>query len=120
MTPQEAAYFQSLVDNMYLQFVQDVASGRHTSTNKIKPLATGQVWTGQQSLPLGLIDQIGGYRVALIDTARSVGIKDEPTVVRPATAKKGLAALLSGEGDDLFPNPATMLNRAPGFYFIWK
>ncbi len=121
MTPQEAAYFQSLVDNMYGQFVRDVADGRHTSAEKIKPLATGQVWTGQQSLPLGLIDKIGGFRVALIDTARSVGINDEnPTIVRPASAKKGLAAILSGDADSLMPNPANLLNRAPGFYFIWK
>ncbi len=120
MTPQEAAYFQSLVDNMYGQFVQDVATGRHTTPDKIKPLATGQVWTGQQSIALGLIDKIGGYRVALIDTARAAGINDEPNVVKPPSGKKGLAALLSGDADDLFPNPANMLNRAPGFYFIWK
>ncbi len=120
MRPEEAAYFQSLVDNMYGQFIEDVAAGRHTSAEKIRPLATGQVWTGQQSLPLGLIDKIGGFRVALIDTARSVGITDEPTLVRPPVARKGLAALLSGDADDLFPNPATMLNRAPGFYFLWR
>ena len=120
MTPEEAAYFQSLVDNMYTQFVGDVASGRHSTSEKIKPLATGQVWTGQQALPLGLVDQIGGYRVALIDTARKVGIKGEPNIVKPSSAKKGLPAILSGDADDLFPNPANMLNRAPGFYFLWK
>ena len=120
MTPKEEAYFQSLVDNMYGQFVQDVADGRHTSPDKIRPLATGQVWTGQQSLPLGLIDKVGGYRVALIDTAREVGIKDEPTVVRPASAKKGLSALINGDADDLFPNPTKMLDKSPGFYFMWK
>ena len=43
MTPVEQAYFQSLVDNMYGQFVHDVAVGRHTSDDKIRPLATGQV-----------------------------------------------------------------------------
>jgi len=105
---------------MYTQFVHDVAEGRHTTDAKILPLATGQVWTGQQSLPLGLIDKIGGYRVALIDTARQVGINDEPTIVRPASTKKGLAALLNGDADDLIPNPANILNRAPGFYFVWK
>ncbi len=120
MTPKEAAYFQSLVDNMYGQFVDDVASGRHTSADRIRPLATGQVWTGQQALPLGLIDKVGGYRVALIETARQVGIKGEPNVVKPASAKKGLAALINGDGDDLFSNPANMLNRAPGFFFLWK
>src|SRR5947209_8277666 len=77
MTPEEQVYFQSLVDNMYGQFVHDVATGRHTSDDRIKPLATGQVWTGQQAIGLGLIDKIGGYRVALTDTARSVGINGE-------------------------------------------
>jgi len=120
MTPKEAAYFQSLVDNMYSQFIHDVADGRHTAPEKIAPLATGQVWTGQQSLSLGLIDKIGGFRVALIDTARTAGIKGEPTIVRPASNKKGLAALLNGDADDLFPSAGKLLDRSPGFYFMWK
>ena len=121
MTSQEAAYFQSLVDNMYAQFIRDVADGRHLPASRIQPLATGQVWTGQQSLGLGLIDQLGGYRVALMDTARAVGIKeDEPAIVRPVSAKKGLAGLLNGDSDDLFPNPSKLLDRSPGFYFMWK
>jgi len=64
MTPAEAAYFQSLVDNMYGQFVHDVAVGRHTTDAKVTPLATGQVWTGEQAQPLGLIDAQGGFRMA--------------------------------------------------------
>lgn len=120
ITPKEQAYFQSLVDNMYGQFIHDVATGRHTADDKIKPLATGQVWTGEQALPLGLIDKVGGFRNALIDTARSVGISGEPSIVRPPKNKRGLIALLNGDADDLFPNPSQLLNRAPGFYFIWK
>ncbi len=120
VTPQEQAYFQSLVDNMYAQFIHDVAAGRHTTDDRIKPLATGQVWTGQQSLPLGLIDKVGGFRLALMDTAKSVGISGEPTIVRPAGQKKGLIALLTSDGEDLFPNPGQLLNHSPGFYFMWK
>lgn len=120
LTPKEEAYFQSLVDNMYTQFVHDVATGRHSTDDKIKPLATGQVWTGQQSLPLGLIDKVGGYRVALMETAKSVGISGEPTVVRPAKVKRGLLSILADDGDDLFPNPSQLLDHAPGFYFMWK
>jgi protease-4 len=97
-----------------------VATGRHTSAEKIKPLATGQVWTGEQSLPLGLIDKIGGFRIALIDTAREVGISGEPTVVRPSKNKRGLLSILTDDGEDLFPNPSQLLNHAPGFYFMWK
>jgi protease IV len=120
LTPKEQAYFQSLVDNMYGQFVHDVAVGRHTSDDKIVPLATGQVWTGEQAQPLGLIDAQGGFRDALIDTARSVGINGEPNVVRQGKEKHGLLNLLNDNADDLFPNPSQLLNRSPGFYFLWK
>jgi protease-4 len=120
MTPEEAAYFQALVDNMYGQFVHDVAVGRHTTDAKITPLATGQVWTGEQSQGLGLIDAQGGYRMALMDTAKSVGISGEPNVVRPSKERKGLLGLLNDDADGIFANPSQMLNRSPGFYFLWK
>jgi protease IV len=120
VTPKEQAYFQSLVDNMFTQFVHDVATSRHTTDDKIKPLATGQVWTGQQALPLGLIDKVGGFRIALIDTAKDAGISGEPSVVRPAKNKRGLFTVLTDDGEDLFPNPSQLLNHAPGFYFMWK
>jgi protease-4 len=120
LTPKEQAYFQSLVDNMYSQFIHDVAAARHMNEEKLKPLATGQVWTGKQSLPLGLIDKIGGFRTALIDTAREVGISGEPTIVRPPKNKRGLLAVLADDGEDLFPNPSQLLNRSPGFYFMWR
>jgi protease-4 len=120
MTPKEEAYFQSLVDNMYGQFVRDVAVGRHTTPEKITPLATGQVWTGEQAQPLGLIDTQGGFREALIDTARSVGIKGEPDVIRASKPKNGLLSMLTDNADDLFPNPSKLLARSPGFYFLWK
>jgi protease-4 len=119
VTPKEQAYFQSLVDNMYGQFIHDVAKGRHTTDEKIKPLATGQVWTGQQSMGLGLIDKVGGYRIALIDTAREVGISGEPSVLRPDKVKHGLLSALSDTGE-LFRDPGQLLNQAPGFYFMWK
>jgi len=121
MTPEEQAYFQGLVDNMYGQFVHDVAVGRHTTDDKIRPLATGQVWTGQEAIDpkLGLIDKIGGYRVALIDTARQVGISGEPQIVKPQD-HKGLFEAISDGTDSLLPNPTKILDQAPGFYFMWR
>jgi len=120
MTPEERSYFQSLVDNMYTQFVHDVAIGRGTTDDAIRPLATGQVWTGEQALGLKLIDQQGGFQVALTDTAKAVGITGTPNIVRPAKPAKGLMGLLNGEADDLIPNPTKILEQAPGFYFLWK
>jgi len=121
MTPKEQAYFQGLIDNMYGQFIRDVATGRHTAAEKIQPLATGQVWTGEQALPLGLIDEQGGFRTALLETAKKVGLKGEPRVVRPPKSPGGLIGLLTeDETAELFTNPTSMLNQSPGFYFLWK
>ncbi len=121
LTPEEEAYFQGLINNMYGQFIHDVASGRKVSDDHIKPLATGQVWTGQQARALGLVDKAGGLRVALMDTAREIGIHGEPSVKKPAKKKSGLiSAITSGDSDELLPTPARILNQAPGFYFLWK
>ena len=140
LTPEEQAYFQGLIDNMYSQFIHDVATGRNVADASIKPLATGQVWTGQQARGLGLIDKAGGFRVALIDTAREAGIKGEPPVKKPAKKRNGLlAALLNSDTDDQLPNKVAgieivpskagfqllpsasgILDQSPGFYFLWK
>jgi len=120
MTPEERTYFQSLVDNMYGQFISDVASGRKLPQQQIRSLATGQVWTGQQALPLHLIDAEGGFRDALLATAKSVGISGEPSVVKPAPPHHGLWDLLTSDAGDLFPNPSRLLEKHAGFYFLWR
>ena len=119
LTPKEQAYFQSLVDNMYGQFVHDVAVGRHSTDDHVRPLATGQVWTGQQAQPLGLIDEQGGYQIAVAETAKHVGLSDEPSLVY-GKSKTGLFGKLTDDADNLFPNPSKLLDHAPGFYFMWK
>src|SRR6201997_1765686 len=70
MTPEERAYMQSLIDNMYGQFVQAVADGRHAKTDDIKAIADGRVWTGQEALSMHLIDQIGDFQTAVDETAK--------------------------------------------------
>ena len=120
MTPEERAYFQSLVDNMHTQFIRDVASGRGMGADKLTPLATGQVWTGQQALPLHLIDKQGGFRDALLDTAKQVGISGEPNVVKPAKKGRSVLDLVTSDADDLWPNPSKLLEKPAGFYFLWR
>ena len=119
MTPKEQAYLQGLVDNMHVQFIDDVAAGRSQTVAQIQPLATGQVWTGQQALPLHLIDSVGSFRDALLATAKQVGISGEPSVVKPYIKHKTLLdALLSPS--DLFPGPEKLLEKNVGFYFLWR
>jgi protease-4 len=119
MTPEERVYFQGLVDDMYGQFIVDVANGRHLPAGDIKTLATGQVWTGEQALPLHLIDKAGGFRDALLETAKSVGISGEPSVVKPEIRHKTFWDLVSNT-DDLIHEPSKLVERHAGFYFLWQ
>jgi len=124
VTPEERAYFQGLTDNMHAQFIQDVAAGRRLPVQEIQNLATGRVWTGQQALPLHLIDQTDGFRTALLDTARAVGISGEPSVVRASEPKNGLLdMILKGNSQLAFPSPGelqSLLEKGPAFYYLWQ
>jgi protease-4 len=123
-TPEERAYLQSLIDNMHGQFIRDVAAGRKLPEADVRAIASGRVWTGQQALPLHLIDKVGTFRDCLNDTAAQVGIKGEPNVVKPTKARRGLLDVLAGDADLSFLDPAQAVSKAleknPGFYYLWK
>jgi protease-4 len=120
MTPAERAYMQGLIDNMHGQFIHSVAEGRHMKDADILPLADGKVWTGEQAMPLKLIDQIGDFRAAIADTAKSVGIKGEPTLVHPEKDRKSVLDLLFGDVSEYLPDPAKLMQTNAGFYYLWK
>lgn len=120
MTPAERAYLQSLIDNMYGQFVQAVADGRHAKPDDIKAIADGRVWTGQEALPMHLIDQIGDFQTAVDETAKSVGIKGEPVLVHPEKDRKTLSDLLFGDISQWLPTKENLLDKQMGFYYLWK
>jgi protease-4 len=120
MTPEEQAYMQGLIDNMHAQFIHSVAVGRKMKDEDVRALANGKVWTGQEAMPLKLVDQIGDFRTAVEDTATSVGIKGEPTIVRPEKRRQGLLDLMFGDVSEYLPDPATTLQSNVGFYYLWK
>jgi protease IV len=120
LTPAERQYMQGLIDNMYGQFVQAVAEGRHAKVDDIKGIADGRVWTGQQALDLHLIDQVADFRSAVLDTAKSVGISGEPVLVRPEKERKSLMDLLFGDVSPYLPTKEKLLDQEVGFYYLWK
>ncbi len=120
LTPAERQYMQGLIDNMYGQFVQAVAEGRHAKVDDIKGIADGRVWTGQQALDLHLIDQVADFRSAVLETARSVGISGEPVLVHPERQRKSLMDLLFGDVSQYLPTKEKLLDQEVGFYYLWK
>jgi protease IV len=120
LTPAEQAYMQSLIDNMFGQFIQAVADGRRLKYDDVKSIANGKVWTGQEALPMKLIDAVGDFQTAVADTAKSVGIKGEPTLVRPEKERRTLLDLLLGDVSQYIPSREKLMEQQVGFYYLWK
>ena len=60
MTPEERQILQDIIDEMYQRFVNVVVSGRPKLTREqILALADGRIYTGEQALKNGLVDEIG-------------------------------------------------------------
>ncbi|MBI2842418.1 MAG: signal peptide peptidase SppA [Armatimonadetes bacterium] len=81
LTPQERQLIQDMIDDTFEQFIEAVSQGRKMPKENVRELATGQVFTGRQAKNLGLVDEIGGLREAVIAAGRAGGIAGEPRVV---------------------------------------
>jgi protease-4 len=120
LTPAEQAYMQSLIDNMFGQFVKAVADGRGLKYDDVKAIANGKVWTGEQAMSMKLIDSVGDFQAVVDDTAKSVGIKGEPTLVRPERDRRTLLDLLLGDVSQYLPTREKLMEQQVGFYYLWK
>jgi protease-4 len=120
LTPAEKEYLQGLINNMYGQFIQAVADGRKLKVGEVKALADGKVWTGQQALGLKLIDQVSDFQGAVADTAKAVGIKGEPTLVKPEKSRKTVLDLLFGDISEYLPSREKLMEQHVGFYYLWR
>ena len=65
ITDDQAAVYQGVVDEMYERFVGIVAEGRGLSQSDARALSDGRIYTAQQALDNGLIDEIGDWESTL-------------------------------------------------------
>ena len=120
LTPAEQAYMQSLIDNMFGQFIKAVSDGRGLKYDDVKSIANGKVWTGQQAQAMKLIDSVGDFETAVNETAKSVGIRGEPTLVRPDKDRRTLLDLMTGDISQYIPTREKLMEQEVGFYYLWK
>jgi len=64
-TPEERNLMQNYVNRGYELFVKRCADGRKMTTEQVKTIAEGRVWTGEDALRIGLVDKIGGLNDAI-------------------------------------------------------
>ncbi|MBP7275205.1 MAG: signal peptide peptidase SppA [Kiritimatiellae bacterium] len=81
VNPENVAILQALVDSSYDRFLSLVAEGRKMSKDALRPLADGRVMSPEDAQKSGLIDSVGSWEDALVQTARLLEV-EEVRVVR--------------------------------------
>jgi len=94
LTPEEEQLMQKLVDEYYEQFVNVVAQGRGLSQEKVRNLATGQLYSGVEAKELGLVDELGGLDTAIDLAAELVGVTTPEVEYYQPPSKSLLESLL--------------------------
>ena len=83
-TAQQYAKLQSQLDAIYEDFTAKVAEGRQMTRSQVEQVAGGRVWTGEDALSAGLVDQLGGIDSALDYARNAAGIGiDDPYSIQP-------------------------------------
>jgi protease IV len=57
--PEESQYMQNLINQVHQQFISAVKSGRGSRLKETPDMFSGLVWTGEESIKLGIIDAMG-------------------------------------------------------------
>ncbi len=110
LTPEEREIFQSIVQDDYDEFVEVIVEGRKLSEERVREIADGRVYSGEQAKELGLVDSFGGLDEAA-RASRRLADAQEATVVRyvqePSLVETLLARLTPPE-----PEAAQIIEEA--------
>ena len=118
MTTREKTYLQTMLDDIYMQFVEDVSKARNIARDSLIPIADGRIFSGRQALKIGLIDTLGGYEDAVSYLKGYLGIPEKSPIVEKKTRDGLLKRLIYTELFDKFP----LLKRAAspaGSYYLF-
>jgi len=66
----ERAVVEREIEGMYRAFLKVVADGRKQPIESIEKVAEGRVWIGEDAKRVGLVDELGGFEVA-VEAARA-------------------------------------------------
>ena len=76
----QRAVVERNLQHVYTEFKQRVADGRRIPVEQLDTLAGGRVWTGEQALAHGLVDQLGDFDVALEAACLAAGLPTDGSV----------------------------------------
>ncbi len=95
MKESERKFLQEFVEKIHAQFVADVAVGRSLEIENVKKLADGRIYTGAESIELGLVDKLGNLEDAVDWAAELAGIKGPVSMIYPPKPKQAFLEYLT-------------------------
>ena len=105
------AKFRTFLNGFYDIFVEKAAEGRGMTREDLHAVAQGRVWTGEQALERGLVDELGSLDDAIAAAAELGGVEGAPGILRLPERKGFLDMLLEDMQD---PEEASALLKMPG------
>ena len=97
MTTEERKLLQGVIDSVHEQFIRAVAEGRKLPVEKVRELADGRIFSGEQAQELGLVDELGNLEDTLAMAATLAGIRGEPEIIYPEKKRFSLLDFLLQE-----------------------
>lgn len=79
-SPEQWDLFQTWLDRIYDDFTGKVARGRNLPLEKVREIAKGRVWSGEDAKALGLVDELGGLSDAVRLARDAAGIAPDKKV----------------------------------------
>jgi protease-4 len=76
LDPSGRERLKALIDDTYKAFLTRVTEGRKRPMEEIAPLAEGRVWLGTQAKERGLVDEVGGFDVAIATLKKKANIPE--------------------------------------------
>jgi protease-4 len=100
MTEEEEVILQTMIDELFDDFVQVIVDGRGMSEDEVRTLADGRIYTGKQAKENGLIDEVGSLEdtIALMETEQQL----ENAHVVQYEVSYGILGLLNYSAQTLF------------------
>lgn len=74
---------QEMVSNIYNDFTSKVALGRKITQTYVDSIGQGRVWSGEDALAIGLVDELGGLREAVAYAATKAGVSSSSVLELP-------------------------------------
>ena len=74
---------QSISEDVYTQFIRDVAAGRGLREEEVRKVAEGRIYTGRRAKELRLVDELGGFQDAVAKAWQLAGQSGEPRLQMP-------------------------------------